>query len=94
MRNCPGSRSNSVSASRRSLVHPATNPDQLELFNEAEAEADPSKEEPTVETVTYQRKKQPGQRETMLESLPVETIEYALQKKSRHVPVAAVRYMK
>lgn len=60
-----------------------TNPDQLELFNEAEAEADPSKEEPTVETVTYQRKKQRGQRETMLESLPVETIEYRLTEEEQ-----------
>jgi len=55
-----------------------THPDQLDLFNEIEAEADPSKEEPTVETITYKRKKQRGAREAMLEHLPVETIEYRL----------------
>jgi transposase len=55
-----------------------THPDQLELFNETEAEANPSKEEPTVETITYKRKKQRGGREAMLEHLPVETIEYRL----------------
>lgn len=55
-----------------------THPDQLDLFNEAEAEADLSKEEPTLETITYKRKKQRGQREAALENLPVETIEYRL----------------
>lgn len=60
-----------------------THPDQLELFNEAETEADPAKEEPTVETVTYQRKKQRGQREAMLENLPVETIEYRLTEEEQ-----------
>lgn len=55
-----------------------TNPDQLSLFNEAESEADPSINEPTMETITYHRKKQSGQRETMIESLPVEIIEYRL----------------
>lgn len=55
-----------------------THPDQLELFNEAESDANPAAEEPTVETITYRRKKQQGQREAMIENLPVETIEYRL----------------
>jgi transposase len=57
-----------------------THPDQLQLFNEAEAEADPSVTEPDLETITYRRKKQQGQREAMLEHLPTETIEYRLAK--------------
>ena len=56
-----------------------TNPDQLTLFNEAEFEAKPELPEPTVETITYsRRKKEKGQRETVLKDLPVETIEYHL----------------
>jgi transposase len=61
-----------------------TNPDQLELFNEVESEADPSIKEPTVETITYHRKKQSGQREAMIESLPVETIEYRLSEEEQN----------
>ncbi|WP_149029976.1 IS66 family transposase zinc-finger binding domain-containing protein, partial [Effusibacillus lacus] len=60
-----------------------TNSDQLHLFNEAEAEANPTVEEPTVETITYRRKKQRGQREAMVESLPVEMIEYRLTKEEQ-----------
>jgi len=55
-----------------------SHPDQMELFNEAEAAADPAKEEPELETVTYKRKKQRGGRELKLEGLRVETIEYRL----------------
>jgi len=58
-----------------------TNPDsvQLDLFNEAETEAEPTVEEPTVETISYERKKkQPGQREEMLKNLPTERVEYRL----------------
>ncbi|MCR4442719.1 MAG: IS66 family transposase [Peptococcaceae bacterium] len=51
---------------------------QLFLFNEAEAEARPVPVEPTVETITYRRRKQRGHRETVLEKVPVETIEYRL----------------
>ena len=57
---------------------------KLDLFNEAEAEAQPGAEEPTVETITYERrKKQPGQREAMLGNLPVERIEYRLSVYAR-----------
>lgn len=58
-----------------------THPDQLMLFNEAEAEAKPLEEEPDVETVTYRRKKRTGEREAKMRDLPVETIEY-------HLPVS------
>jgi transposase len=61
-----------------------THPDQLMLFNEAESEADPSAEGPTEETITYRRKKQQGQRETLIELLPVETIEYHLPAEDQH----------
>lgn len=58
-----------------------THPDQLTLFNEAEAEADPLAPEPTVETVTVQRrKKAKGEREAKLANLPVETIHYTLDE--------------
>jgi hypothetical protein len=52
-----------------------THPDQLTLFNEAEAEADPLAPEPTVETVTVQRRKK-----AKLANLPVETIHYTLDE--------------
>ena len=57
-----------------------TNPDQLALmlFNEMEMTSDNTVEEPTLETVTYKRKKRSGQIEAMLENLPVETIHYRL----------------
>lgn len=55
-----------------------TDSDQLSLFNEAEDTANPTVEEPTVETITYKRKKQKGQRDQKLENLPTETIEYRL----------------
>lgn len=56
-----------------------TNPDQLDLFNETENEADPEIPEPALESITYQRKrKKHGQRALMLENLPVETVEYRL----------------
>src|SRR5690625_525877 len=55
-----------------------TNPDQLSLFNEAEATADAEVPEPTVETITYNRKKKRGVRDQKLENLPTETIEYRL----------------
>ena len=55
-----------------------TNPDQLLLFNEAETEAKPEAPEPTMEEITYRRKKKQGKREAQLENLPVETVEYRL----------------
>jgi transposase len=56
-----------------------THPDQLELnlFNEAETLAPATADEPSVETVTYSRKK-PDSREAKLDKFPVETIPYEL----------------
>jgi transposase len=57
-----------------------SNPDQIELplFNEAELSVDEKIEEPTLESITYQRKKYVGQRDAKLENLPSETIHYRL----------------
>ena len=60
-----------------------TDPEQLQFFNEAEAEAQPTLEEPTVETVTYCRRKKSGHREKMVENLPVETVEYRLPEEEQ-----------
>jgi transposase len=57
-----------------------TTPEQLSLFNEAESEAKPEAPEPTVEEITYKRRKIKGHREEMLKDLPVETIEYFLSE--------------
>ncbi|MGG1553390.1 IS66 family transposase [Paenibacillus ferrarius] len=67
------------------------NPDQLalDLFNEAEAEANPTLPEPTVETITYNRKKKVGAREAKLDALPVETIEYRLSEEEQVCPCCA-----
>jgi len=54
-----------------------TSPDQLSYFNEAEAESSPAPE-PTVEEITYRRRKRVGQRAEKFENLPVEVIEYRL----------------
>ena len=55
---------------------------QLSLFDEAEAEVEshPEAEEPVLETISYKRKKQKGQREEALKNLPVERIEYRLSE--------------
>src|SRR5659263_106554 len=50
--------------------------EQMNLFNEAEAERTALSPEPTIETITYKRKKKKGNRETLLAQLPVETVEY------------------
>ncbi|WP_174520358.1 IS66 family transposase zinc-finger binding domain-containing protein, partial [Neobacillus fumarioli] len=64
---------------RFSFSSEKTNPDQLELFNEVENEVNPDLPEPTLESITYQRRrKKRGHREKMLENLPEETIEYRL----------------
>lgn len=64
-----------------------THPDQLTLFNEAEAEANPKEPEPTVETVTVERrKKTSGARETKLAGLPLETVTYTLDEAERACP--------
>lgn len=55
-----------------------TEPEQQQLFNEAEAEAQPSLTEPSIEEITYRRHKSQGRREEQLKDLPVKTIEYRL----------------
>ncbi|WP_206923042.1 IS66 family transposase [Alicyclobacillus suci] len=57
---------------------------QTLLFNEAEVESEPTLEEPTMETITYKRKKKrPGQREELLKDLPVERMEYHLPEEEQ-----------
>lgn len=67
-----------------------TPPEQMRfenaLLNEAELVADPKQAEPTVETITYQRRKQRGEREAKLADLPVETIEYQLPEAEQVCP--------
>ncbi|AHM55814.1 transposase [Peptoclostridium acidaminophilum DSM 3953] len=64
-----------------------TETEQLNLFNEAEDTANPQVEEPTLETITYQRrKKQTGQRAELLKDLPVEVIEYRLEEHEQICP--------
>jgi transposase len=67
-----------------------TPPEQLRfedaLLNEAELVADPKQAEPTVETITYQRRKQRREREAKLQDLPVETVEYELPEQERVCP--------
>lgn len=64
-----------------------TSPEQLNLFNEAEDTANSKLEEPTIETITYQRrKKQAGNREKLLKDLPVEVIEYRLPENEQVCP--------
>lgn len=61
------------------------NPEQLSLFNEAEALSDvkPQIPEPTIEEITYKRKKKQGCREEKLKDLPVETIIYELSEEEQ-----------
>ena len=56
------------------------------LFDEAEKDSDPNVPEPTVEEITYKRKKQVGKRGKMLEDLPVEIIEYHLSEEEMICP--------
>jgi transposase len=56
------------------------------LFNEAEAYAAPEVPEPLTETITYTRRKFPGQRELNLAGLPVEEIVYDLPQDQQVCP--------
>lgn len=51
---------------------------QLRLFNEPEATANPVFAEPTLEKITYERRKRQGRREDILADLPVETVVHSL----------------
>jgi len=59
---------------------------QMNLFNEAEAEADKALPEPELEEITYSRKKRVGKREEDLSGLPVERIDHELPEEERHCP--------
>jgi transposase len=63
-----------------------TDPDQLSIFNEAEKEFRPEKEEPTVEEITYKRKRRKGLNKKSFEDLPVERIEYTLPEEEKNCP--------
>jgi transposase len=52
--------------------------EQMSLFDEAENEASEEADEPTVETITYERNKKRS-KENLIKDLPVETIEYKLE---------------
>ncbi|MFJ8064170.1 hypothetical protein ACIQYS_06035 [Psychrobacillus sp. NPDC096426] len=53
------------------------------FFNEAELSVNEKVEEPTLESITYQRKKYVGQRNAKLENLPTETIHYRLSNEAQ-----------
>ncbi len=63
-----------------------TNPEQLSIFNEAEKESRPEKEEPTIEEITYKRRKKKGLNKKSFEDLPVERIEYTLPEEEKVCP--------
>lgn len=56
------------------------------MFNEDEKEAKPEPAEPTVETITYKRRKQQRPGAAVLKDLPVETIEYSLPPEEQVCP--------
>lgn len=58
--------------------------EQLNLFNEAEAERQPFVAEPDTKTISYQRKK--GKRGENIKDLPVEVIEYKLEEQEQSCP--------
>jgi len=58
--------------------------EQLNLFNEAEAERQPFVAEPDTETISYQRKK--GKRGENIKHLPVEVVEYKLPEDKQACP--------
>ena len=70
--------------------------EQMDLFNEAEASADPEAEEPTFEEVhpsSYKRKKRTGKKEEDLSDFEVtETIEYKLAGEDRYCPECGKKY--
>ena len=63
-----------------------TDSNQLSIFNEAEKESRPNIEEPTVEEITYKRKKSKGLNKQSFEDLPVEVVEYKLDEEEKDCP--------
>ena len=70
--------------------------EQMDLFNEAEASADPEAEEPCFEEIhpsSYKRKKRIGKKEEDLSGFEVtETIEYKLAGEDRYCPDCGKKY--
>jgi transposase len=62
-------------------------PEQLGLFNEVEASADPGVPEPAPEQVLPKRKKQKGKREADYSGLPTERVVHELPDDERFCPV-------
>jgi len=60
--------------------------DQVSLFNEAEAEADPTVPEPDIDQAVPKRKKQKGKREKDFSALPVEQVIHELPEDERVCP--------
>ncbi len=60
--------------------------EQLRLFDEPELVADPAVEEPTMETITIQRKKKQGDRDKKLKELPVEIVTHELPEGEQSCP--------
>jgi|GEM_PF-613431 len=63
-----------------------TDDNKRRLFDEAEVEADPKAEEPTVEEITYRRRKGKTKKDRIPEDLPVETVEYELSEEELDCP--------
>ena len=63
-----------------------THPEQLSLFDEAENEADKHISEPTVEQITYTRRRERKEKKDDLSDLPVETVEHVLSAEERICP--------
>ena len=70
--------------------------EQLNLFNEAEADADPEAEEPSFAEIhpsSYKRKKRTGKKEEDLSNFEVtETLEYKLTGEDRYCPDCGKKY--
>jgi len=60
--------------------------EQLSIFNEVEAEADPAAPEPALEEITYKRRKQKGKREADFSGLPTEQVVHELPESERICP--------
>jgi len=61
-------------------------PEQLGLFDEFENTANPGLPEPTLEQITYTRRKRIGKREDDLSALPVEVVEHKLPEEEQVCP--------
>lgn len=62
------------------------NAEQISLFNEVEATADPETPEPETLQITYARKKQKGKREADFSGLPTEQVIHELPESERVCP--------